>query len=77
MQCSAVEKFEVPSFVCQLAAQTLKNTKYYMQTAKRISNDYYVSTNEEELYGSGQGSDFAGTNWLFIKDPMISAIEKK
>ena len=47
-----------------------------MQTAKRISNDYYVSTNEEELYGSGQGSGFAGTNWLFIKDPMRSTIEK-
>ena len=60
--CDNSRKFEVPSSVYQLAAQTLKNKKYHVQTAKIISNDYYVSTPEEELYGPGQGSGFAGTN---------------
>ena len=40
-------KFEVPYSLFQLAAQTLKNTKYHAQTTKRISNDYYVSMTEE------------------------------
>ena len=67
----------MPSSVCQLTTHTLKKTKYHVQTAKRISNDYYVSTTEVELYGSGQGSIFSGTNWLFIEDPMITTIEKE
>ena len=65
----------MPSSTYQLAVNTLKKTKYHVQTAKIILNDYYVSTNEEELYGSGQGSGFAGTNWLFIEDSMITTIE--
>ena len=48
-----------------------------MQPAKIISNNYYVSTNEEELYKSGQGSRFTETNWLFVEEPMITTIEKE
>ena len=70
-------KLKVPSSVYQLAAHTLKDTKYHVQTANIISNNYYISTTEEELYGLGQGSGFAGTTWLFIEDPMTTTIEKE
>ena len=58
MLCS--RKFEVPSSVRTLAANTLKQMKYHVQTAKRVSNDLYASTNDKVLYGSRQGSGNAG-----------------
>ena len=74
MLCS--REFEVPSSVCKLATHTLNKSKYHVKTAKRISNDLYVSINEEKLYGIDQGFICAKTNWLFIEDPIITTIEK-
>ena len=72
MICS--RKFNVPKKVCKLAATTLNKTKYHVQTAVRTSPNYYSSTKEMPLYGSGQGSGNAGTEWLFIEESMISTI---
>ena len=74
MLCS--REFEVSSFVCKLATNTLNKSKYHVKIAKRILNDLYVSINEEILYWIDQGSIFAKTNWLFIEDPIITTIEK-
>jgi len=39
----------------KLAVTTLHKTKYHVQTAIRTSPNYYTSTKDMQLYGSGQG----------------------
>ena len=70
-------KFEVPDTVYKLATNRLKKTQYYVRTARRTSLSFYSTTTNNTVHRSGQGSGFAESNWLFIKEHMIWRMEKE
>ena len=68
--------YEVPDNVCKLQAKTLQTMKYKVQTALGISAEHYQHSENEPIYGSGQGAGHSTTNWLFHSTPMMKTIEK-
>ena len=69
-------KFGVPDQICTLHAKTLNNTKYYIKTALGTSTTSYTSTEEDTIYGQGQGTGSSGTSWTFISVLLMITLEK-
>ena len=42
----------------------------------KISEIVYISTEELELHGAGQGKGNGGTHWTFISIPMMETVEQ-
>ena len=70
-------KFEVHDTVCKLAANTLRQSQYHIQTARRISSSFYSITKHKTVHGAGQGSGDAGTTFLVVDEPIIETMEKE
>ena len=75
MLCS--RKFKVPDKVCKLAANTLRQAQYHVQTSRRTSPSFYFTTKNNTVHGAGQDSGNAETTFLFIEKPMIETMEKE
>eukprot|EP00957_Ditylum_brightwellii_P150979 11496163-Ditylum_brightwellii.AAC.1 len=52
-----------PAGVSTLTARTLEKMKYYMTTAKGISEEFNAHTEEEPMYGLGQGATDGPAKW--------------
>ena len=63
--------------MCKLAANTLRQSQYHIQTAKRISPSFYSTTKHKTVHGAGQGSGDAGTTFLFVDEPIIETMENE
>ena len=49
--------------------------KYYILTKAGISDNYYHHTDDSPIYGSGQGSGNAGTEWNYVSIPLMATLE--
>lgn len=52
--------------IARLHGTTLEQMKYYVSTALGISDDYYAHSEDNPVYGTGQGSCASPSIWLQI-----------
>ena len=50
--------------------------KYHPITHYGVSKKYYKNTDQNPIYGSGQGSGNAGLEWNFISIVLMKLMEK-
>eukprot|EP00957_Ditylum_brightwellii_P192176 14629170-Ditylum_brightwellii.AAC.1 len=75
---SIVETNEgAPERVSRLMARTLKQMKYHVTTTKGISEEYNSHSQEEPMYGSGQGTTGGRAKWTFKDNVITKTYNKK
>ena len=70
------QKAGIPKKICSLVNKIRQNTKYYTSTKDGISKEPYYHHPTSPVYGSGQGSGNAGSEWNFISVPLMQTLEK-
>jgi hypothetical protein len=58
-------------------AELLLKEKYALKTQAGISDQSYSSSDEEPLYGEGQGTRWATAAWVIISTLIIGLMPKK
>ena len=66
----------IPKQICSLVNTIRKNTRYYTSTKDGISKEPYYHHTTSPVYGSGQGSGNAGSEWNFISVPLMQTLEQ-
>jgi hypothetical protein len=56
----------VPAAACHMHAELLQKATYAVKTQAGISEQTYYSSDEEPLYGEGQGTRWATAAWVII-----------
>ena len=69
-------KFEVLDKICQMYSATIRNTEYRVQTSLSTSTHHYKHSESDSIHGNGQGAEFSGTNWVYIRLPIMSTLDK-
>jgi hypothetical protein len=61
----------VPASACHTHAELLRMASYVVKTQAGISDQSYSSSDEEPLYGEGQGTKWATAAWVIIGTLII------
>jgi hypothetical protein len=72
----ASRAFGMDPRICKIQRETLRQVKYKLKTAMRISDDDYHHTDLFPIYGTGQGSGSSPTLWLVIRSVLFDAYAK-
>ena len=55
----------------------LTKAKYHLKTLLGTSDEYYISTEEHPVYGSGQGGKGSPGFWVIVSTLIISLMKNK
>ena len=69
-------KFGVPAEVTQMNATTLEQATYLVRTELGLSPTGYNHSEDEPIYGTGQGSSNSPAIWLFVSSALLDAYEE-
>jgi hypothetical protein len=67
----------VPAAACHTHAELLQKATYAVKTQAGISEQTYCSSEEEPLYGEGQGTRWATAAWVIISTLIIGLMPQK
>lgn len=70
-------KYGIPSTVLQTYQTTLKETKYFIKIGHHITKEFYKSTEENVLFGTGQGSGNSPILWILLSNELIDMYTEK
>jgi hypothetical protein len=73
MLCSRY--FGMPKDACLLHGTTILEMHHHVKTALGISSDFFQSTLEHVLYGSGQGSSGSPPLWMTVSNILFRTLE--
>jgi len=63
--------YGMPRELATLHGNTLKSTRYYLRTAKGLSDNFYSHCDEFPIYGTGQGSGNSPVLWLLLSATLF------
>jgi Reverse transcriptase (RNA-dependent DNA polymerase) len=69
--------YGIPTEFCNMQAETLRKTKFYIRTALGESKYYYSHSTETPIHGTGQGSCASPAIWLLISSFIMDALERQ
>jgi Reverse transcriptase (RNA-dependent DNA polymerase) len=65
-----------PINYCKMQAETLMTTRFHIRTALGESDTTYSHTEQQPIYGTGQGSCASPAIWLIISSFIMDHLEK-
>jgi hypothetical protein len=68
--------YGIPKELCQLQAETLKNTKFKIRTALGDSQRTYQHSRETPIHGTGQGSCASPAIWLLTSSFLMTILQE-
>jgi len=71
----ALIRLGLPKNLTRFMCKWLEKTRYFIKTARGVSEHSYQSTTEEYLYGTGQGTGWSPPNWGAISDIISCAMD--
>ena len=70
------KKFGVPSLTTVTNASTLQNAEYHIRTDRGVETTGYKHSEEEPIYGTGQGSGNSPMIWCFLSSVLFDCYEE-
>jgi hypothetical protein len=71
----ASRRFGVPKSVTQSNANTLQQAKFHIRTELGLSPSFYSHTDEQPIYGTGQGSGNSPMIWCFLSSLLYDCYD--
>jgi hypothetical protein len=65
----------MPADACAIHGQAIRSMRHFIKTALGVSEDHFESTDQQRLFGSGQGSGGSTTLWLVLFVAISKALE--
>ena len=62
--------------MCRVQADTLQHIQHRLRTAFGTSSDTYMSTDECEIHGQGQGSRSGPPTWVFVSALLLDCMDR-
>jgi hypothetical protein len=69
--------YGIPNNFCRMQAENLKKTKFHIRTAAGDSKEFYCHTENDPIYGTGQGSCASPAIWLFISSFIMDCLQEQ